>query len=69
MPCRFIGNKMSSNSQPTDTRNDSLERVDYDALDKAKLAFIAASKKTLSLLKISVLFQPKNWVPVPIYLV
>lgn len=42
---------MSSSSQQSKTDNieqSLIERVDYDALDKAKLSFIAASKKTLS---------------------
>jgi phosphoribosylformylglycinamidine cyclo-ligase len=42
---------MSSSSQQSKTNNDQyspIEKVDYDALDKAKLAFIAASKKTLT---------------------
>jgi len=42
---------MSSNNQQSKTNSNQhtpVDRVDYDALDKAKLAFIAASKKTLS---------------------
>jgi len=37
----------SGRNFPKSNTNNTIDRVNYDALDKAKLAFIAASKKTL----------------------
>ena len=41
----------NNNKQSNNNHSNSIDRVDYDTLDKAKLAFIAASKKTLSFAK------------------